>query len=198
MEAAVEPPKQIAVSTELPTAPHTPNAQALHVAAQKIADEHPELLAQPGWEKLNAYLNRPQKLVNGTSSSQPRCAARKVAPLGSGRRPTGRARLRRAAILIPLVLLTAQPGLAADINPIRFQSRGVVLSGDVVFPEGRPPIAGLVLVQGANDLKRKLVVAEILASDGFAVLTYDKRGTGQSGGIYWDTPKLAPISPPET
>ncbi len=60
MEAAVEPPKQIAVSTELPTAPHTPNAQALHVAAQKIADEHPELLAQPGWEKLNAYLNRPQ------------------------------------------------------------------------------------------------------------------------------------------
>jgi len=90
------------------------------------------------------------------------------------------------------VLLTAQPGLAADINPIRFQSRGVVLSGDVVFPEGRPPIAGLVLVQGANDLKRKLVVAEILASDGFAVLTYDKRGTGQSGGIYWGHTKARP------
>ena len=114
-------------------------------------------------------------------------------------RQGGHASDQRAAILIPLLLLTPTRGLAADIHPVRVQSRGAVLSGDVVFPEGRSPIAGLVLVQGANDLKRELVVADILASDGFAVLTYDKRGTGQSGGIYWgDTPKLAPISPPET
>ncbi len=40
----------------LPTAPNTPNAQALHIAAQKLALDHPQLLAQPGWESLNAYL----------------------------------------------------------------------------------------------------------------------------------------------
>jgi phospholipase C len=45
-----------AVVASVPTAPHTANAAAMHVAAQKIADEHPELLAAPGWEKLNAYM----------------------------------------------------------------------------------------------------------------------------------------------
>ena len=57
-------PVQLTISTKpktgaptiAPTAPHTANAQALHVAAHKIADEHPELLRGPGWEKLNAYL----------------------------------------------------------------------------------------------------------------------------------------------
>jgi phospholipase C len=42
--------------TGVPTAPHTANATAMHAAAQKIADEHPDLLAAPGWEKLNAYM----------------------------------------------------------------------------------------------------------------------------------------------
>ncbi|HVP83755.1 MAG TPA: alkaline phosphatase family protein, partial [Rhizomicrobium sp.] len=44
------------VKTRSPTAPNTPNAQALHSAAQKLATDHPQLLAQPGWGKLNAYL----------------------------------------------------------------------------------------------------------------------------------------------
>jgi phospholipase C len=39
-----------------PTAPHTKNAQALHLAAQKMAAEHPELMAQPGWEPMKTYL----------------------------------------------------------------------------------------------------------------------------------------------
>lgn len=40
-----------------PSAPNTSNAQALHMAAQKLAAEHADLLAQPGWEDLNTYLN---------------------------------------------------------------------------------------------------------------------------------------------
>ena len=39
-----------------PTAPSTPNAHALHIAARKLADDHPDLIAQPGWEKLKEYL----------------------------------------------------------------------------------------------------------------------------------------------
>jgi phospholipase C len=41
------------------TAPNTANARALHLAAQKIANEHPQYLKQPGWEKLNRYLAAP-------------------------------------------------------------------------------------------------------------------------------------------
>jgi phospholipase C len=40
----------------LPSAPATPNARALHQAAERLAKDHPQLLAQPGWENLKAYL----------------------------------------------------------------------------------------------------------------------------------------------
>jgi phospholipase C len=40
----------------LPSAPDTANAQALHKAASKLADDHPDLIVQPGWEKLREYL----------------------------------------------------------------------------------------------------------------------------------------------
>lgn len=53
------PQKNVALATLPPTAPSTPNAHALDLAARKMADEHPELLKQPGWEKLDAYLNLP-------------------------------------------------------------------------------------------------------------------------------------------
>ncbi|HEX4080285.1 MAG TPA: prolyl oligopeptidase family serine peptidase [Rhizomicrobium sp.] len=90
-----------------------------------------------------------------------------------------------AGVLLGILLPNASLAHASDIEPVSFRSHGGLLSGDIVFPDVHPATAGLVLVQGANDLKRKLVVAEILASDGFAVLTYDKRGSGRSGGVYW-------------
>lgn len=39
-----------------PVAPNTANARAFQAAAQKMAADHPELLAKPGWEKVNSYL----------------------------------------------------------------------------------------------------------------------------------------------
>ena len=36
--------------------PNTPNARALHNAAAKFAGEHPDLVAQPGWEQMRGYL----------------------------------------------------------------------------------------------------------------------------------------------
>ncbi|HEV2189592.1 MAG TPA: alkaline phosphatase family protein [Stellaceae bacterium] len=35
-----------------------PNAQALHNVAVKIANDHPDLVAAPGWERLADYVNR--------------------------------------------------------------------------------------------------------------------------------------------
>ena len=39
-----------------PDAPDTPNALAMDMAARKLAEDHGELLAQPGWEQVRAYL----------------------------------------------------------------------------------------------------------------------------------------------
>lgn len=66
---------------------------------------------------------------------------------------------------------------------LEFQSRGATLSAALVFPAG-PPIAAITLVHGSGKVERMLGVARLLASDGFAVLTYDKRGVGNSGGTY--------------
>lgn len=35
-----------------------PNAQALHNVAMKVASDHPDLVAGPGWERLADYVNR--------------------------------------------------------------------------------------------------------------------------------------------
>lgn len=40
----------------VPTAPNTANAKAFDQAARKIADHHPEMLSQKGWEPMNQYL----------------------------------------------------------------------------------------------------------------------------------------------
>ena len=45
-------PKLLAVAP----VPNTPNARALHNAAAKLASEHPDLVAQPGWDNLRTYL----------------------------------------------------------------------------------------------------------------------------------------------
>jgi phospholipase C len=56
------PPRMVAAAPRLataaakPSAPNTPNADALDLAARKFAKEHPELISQPGWEKLREYL----------------------------------------------------------------------------------------------------------------------------------------------
>jgi pimeloyl-ACP methyl ester carboxylesterase len=74
--------------------------------------------------------------------------------------------------------------VGATERNVRLESHGVALLGTIVFPPSDPPIAALVLVQGSGKLERSLSGARLLASHKFAVLTYDKRGCGQSGGFY--------------
>lgn len=65
---------------------------------------------------------------------------------------------------------------------IRFGSAGVILSGTIYTP--RRPQAAVVLVHGSDKTPRMADFASLLAQNGIQVLTYDKRGVGESGGIY--------------
>ena len=69
-----------------------------------------------------------------------------------------------------------------QILPASFTNEGVTLAGDLYLPA--QPVAGLVLVHGAGATDRMDEAAATFAAEGFAVVTYDKRGVGQSGGVY--------------
>lgn len=68
------------------------------------------------------------------------------------------------------------------IQDVKFVSQGVTLAGSIIKP--RNPFAAAVIVHGSDPVKREMEFAKRLAKEGIAVLTYDKRGVGESGGIY--------------
>ncbi len=65
---------------------------------------------------------------------------------------------------------------------IQFTSGSATLAGTLYEPQH--PFAAVVLVPGSGQQKRLAGLARLLAIDGIATLTYDKRGVGQSGGVY--------------
>lgn len=87
-----------------------------------------------------------------------------------------------------LLLLIALPEMAfsqsADftIQDVKFESQGITLAGSIVEP--KKPVAAVVIVHGSDPVKRELEFAKRLAKEGIAVFTYDKRGVGESGGVY--------------
>ena len=90
-------------------------------------------------------------------------------------------------VLLVLLLLgaSAQAGaqqLGFTTATIRFDCAGATLAGTVFTP--RQPVAAVVLVHGSGQEKRMTELAARLAGSGLAVLTYDKRGVGESGGVY--------------
>lgn len=68
------------------------------------------------------------------------------------------------------------------IKNVSFKSAGVNLSGSIFTP--KHPKAGVVLVHGSGKELRMTKMAILLAQQGIAVFTYDKRGVGESGGVY--------------
>jgi pimeloyl-ACP methyl ester carboxylesterase len=74
------------------------------------------------------------------------------------------------------------PTIDFTIENIKFKHAGITLSGTIYKP--KHPQAALVLVHGSGQEKRMTNMATFLATKGIAVLTYDKRGVGESGGIY--------------
>lgn len=68
------------------------------------------------------------------------------------------------------------------VNNVDFKCMGVTLAGAIYQPKN--PYAALVLVHGSGQEARMVEMAVLLAKKGITVFTYDKRGVGQSGGVY--------------
>ncbi|MFC5190142.1 alpha/beta hydrolase family protein [Algoriphagus aquatilis] len=68
------------------------------------------------------------------------------------------------------------------IQNVKFESQGATLSGSILKPKN--PLAAVVIIHGSDPVKREIEFAKRLAKEGIAVLTYDKRGVGESEGIY--------------
>ncbi|MHA3787641.1 alpha/beta hydrolase family protein [Flavobacterium hauense] len=68
------------------------------------------------------------------------------------------------------------------IKDVKFESHGVTLAGSILTP--KKTFAAVVIVHGSDPVKREIEFAKRLAKEGVAVLTYDKRGVGESGGVY--------------
>jgi len=68
------------------------------------------------------------------------------------------------------------------IQDVKFENQGVTLAGSILKPKN--PFAAVVIVHGSDPVKREMEFAKRLAKEGIAVLTYDKRGVGESGGVY--------------
>lgn len=63
-----------------------------------------------------------------------------------------------------------------------FESEGVKLAGTIYSPNY--PQSAVVIVHGSDQVPRMTKFAEQLARRDIMVLTYDKRGVGESGGVY--------------
>ncbi|WP_452222103.1 alpha/beta hydrolase family protein [Lacinutrix salivirga] len=65
---------------------------------------------------------------------------------------------------------------------VTFESEGVKLVGTIYSPNH--PHSAVVIVHGSDQVPRMTKFAELLAKNDILVLTYDKRGVGESGGVY--------------
>ncbi len=93
-----------------------------------------------------------------------------------------------ASLLSPLLVGIGTAVGAADsaipYHDVAFVSQGVTLHGTVFVPANPPAFAAAVWVDGAGRKTRNIGLAQLFAKRGIALLTYDKRGVGASGGVY--------------
>ncbi|RTY78018.1 alpha/beta hydrolase [Flavobacterium sp. LS1P28] len=83
-------------------------------------------------------------------------------------------------IILPEMVISQSADFT--IQDVKFESQGVTLAGSILTP--KKTIAAVVIVHGSDPVKREMDFAIRLAKEGVAVLTYDKRGVGESGGVY--------------
>lgn len=73
-----------------------------------------------------------------------------------------------------------------SVDSVLVAPDGVQLAYSVDLPGGRGPFPAVVLVHGSGRVTRgdELFLSRQFTSHGWAVLRYDKRGVGESGGVY--------------
>lgn len=81
------------------------------------------------------------------------------------------------------------PRLLFHSEDITFTSAaGTTLAGRISLPESNSPLPAFMMLhgseQGTRDNFGNQVMAHYMLSRGFAILNYDKRGVGESGGTY--------------
>jgi len=103
--------------------------------------------------------------------------------------------LRAAGTPAPVLIRpqTPQKPYPYREEQISFSRAGAALSGTLTLPEGKGPFPAVILIGGSGPTTRDepffghrpfLVLADFLTRRGFAVLRYDKRGSGSSSGDY--------------
>lgn len=103
--------------------------------------------------------------------------------------------LKAAIPLIALAIGTATPttgGLETEVGSrfeeqrVEFHNHDVKLAGSLLLPKSEAPVPAVVFVHGAGRHTRESQreVGEFFANKGIAALIYDKRGTGDSSGLY--------------
>ncbi|WP_284461606.1 alpha/beta hydrolase [Chryseobacterium sp.] len=85
-------------------------------------------------------------------------------------------------LLIALPEMVFSQSADVTIQDVKFESQGITLAGSILEP--KKIVAAVVIVHGSDPVKRELEFAKRLAKEGIAVFTYDKRGVGESGGVY--------------
>ncbi len=84
--------------------------------------------------------------------------------------------------------LERAPPPAFKTRDVEFRSGETTLAAKIVLPPGRGPHPGVVLLHGSGrqgkDSWQYRSWADLLVRQGLAVLYYDKRGVGESGGDY--------------
>jgi pimeloyl-ACP methyl ester carboxylesterase len=101
--------------------------------------------------------------------------------------------MKIGSLLVLALFLSAACGIhqAAQSQPqaareesVHFSSGHLVLAGTLILPGGRPRHPAVFLFHGSGRQGRDLSTARWFAEQGFAALTYDKRGVGESTGDF--------------
>ena len=73
-----------------------------------------------------------------------------------------------------------------DVQDVRFESGSVTLAGRLIMPKGKDVVPLIVLVHGSEQSSAREFYAlqRQFPGEGIAAFVYDKRGTGDSRGIY--------------
>lgn len=113
--------------------------------------------------------------------------------------PVGPRRRRAALVTGGTVIVAAalwwplhgrMPQLPLPQNaPLRVTNEGAALAATISYPStGSPPFPGVVIVHGSGRMTRDQLrgLRDPLVAAGLAVVTYDKRGVGESTGEYDD------------
>lgn len=102
--------------------------------------------------------------------------------------------LKGTLLFSMLVLLTCTSKTSSEekserrysVTPLKYESQGVHIAAELWLPEGPGPHPAVVMAHGSGRARKEFgnEMAQHFARQGYAVLTHDKRGVGESGGIY--------------